>query len=292
MSSTRDVIGLILNYRDAERTQRCVESVLDEGAGHVIVWDNSADSGASANALSDRLGEDPRVSVNISESNLGFAAGVNRGIELIRERFGPAWVLILNNDAYLLPGAIDALSKTLEQNPAGIVSHPVIEQNGRHQAALWYHPWLALVTQRRLPGSFSYPSGCALLFAADRWTESLFDEEFFMYGEDVYLGWTLRAPGRVLLEPRLSVIHEGSASSGMASPFYEGRMVASHLLLARKLARNPVDYAWLLLGRALSLPARALLRTWRYRSLEPLRALLGVGGGKPSKHHSTDRSRD
>lgn len=276
MNFRRNVAGLVLNYRDASRTLRCVQSILDDGAEQVLVWDNSADSGVSAHALIEELGSDSRVVIEVSETNTGFAAGVNRGIECIRERFGPAWILILNNDAQLLPGGLKALSKPLEHNPAAIVSHPVIEQNEHCQGALWYHRWLALVTMRRLPGSFSYPSGCALLFAADRWSKALFDEEFFMYGEDVLLGWTHRGHDHIVHETGVWVVHEGSASSGMASPFYERRLVASHWLLARKMALNPFDYGWLLLGRAVSLPARAIARTLRYRSLEPLRALLGI----------------
>ena len=46
-----EVIGLILNYRDATRTVRCIASLLDDGISHILVWDNSGDDGASANTL-------------------------------------------------------------------------------------------------------------------------------------------------------------------------------------------------------------------------------------------------
>ena len=41
---TKPIIGLTLNFRDANRTRRCVESLLSNGAEHVVVWDNSDDA--------------------------------------------------------------------------------------------------------------------------------------------------------------------------------------------------------------------------------------------------------
>ena len=64
-----------------------------------------------------------------------------------------------------------------------------------------------------------------------------------------------------------------SASSGQASATYERFLVESHWLLARKLAKNRLELGLYLLGRALSLSARALLRALRQRSLVPLTAL-------------------
>jgi len=267
------IVGLTLNYRDASRTRRCVQSLLADGAAHVLVWDNSGDGGQSAAELRAAFAQDLRVSILESPENLGFAAGVNRGIDWIREHHPGAWVFLINNDAVVLPGGLCALHETVSAQPEAILAYPAIDHGGRVLGPIWYHRVLALITFRSLPGSFSYPSGCALLFAPERWSMPLFDEEFFMYGEDAFLGWTHRNTSRLVHAPGVWVWHEGSASSGMASPFYEARMVAAHLQLARKMARNRGDYLRLLLGRALSLPARAVLRAVRYRSLAPVRAL-------------------
>jgi len=78
----------------------------------------------------------------------------------------------------------------------------------------------------------------------------------------------------MLYLPQVLVQHEGSASSGLGTPFYESRMVAAHLILARKLAIGPIARSGLLLGHGMMLTARALVRATRYRSLVPLRALL------------------
>lgn len=46
-----NIIGLTLNYRDSERTTRCVESLLENGVASVLVWDNSDDRVASVKVV-------------------------------------------------------------------------------------------------------------------------------------------------------------------------------------------------------------------------------------------------
>ncbi len=267
------IVGLILNYRDAARTLQCVHSLLGDGAAHVLVWDNSEDGGTAAANLQNMLVGNTRVSLEISPRNLGFAAGVNRGLAWIRARFPEAWVLLINNDAVLLPGAIDALTAALTENHAAVVAYPTIDHSGRLIGTAFYQRHFGLCVRKRLPGSIPYASGCCQLLAPERLEGVWFDEDFFMYGEDVELGHRL-GEQRMVHVPDVWVRHEGSASSGMGSPFYEARMVAAHWLLARKLARNRWQLGLFWLGRIIVLPVRAVLRAWRYRSLIPLRSFL------------------
>lgn len=272
MTSHPPIIGLTLNYRDATRTLTCVRSLLDEDVTHVLIWDNSADSGASANALSENLNQDSRVGIERSPANLGFAAGVNRGMEWIARRFGTSWVLLINNDARLLPGAIELLARALIQQPEAVIAYPDINHAGHIIGTVYYQQHTGLLTHKPLPGSFTYASGCCLLIAPERTEPALFDEDFFMYGEDWVLGWKLGEQGMVHVSQTL-VFHEGSTSSGLGSKFYETHLVAAHWMLVRKLARTPRDRALLMTARLFILTARALLRAFRYRSIVPLRAL-------------------
>ena len=111
---TRPVIGLLLNYRDAPRSIRCIQSVLDEGAVAVVVWDNSADGGESARAVAHAYADAQRVNIVVSPTNLGFAAGVNRALAHGRALYPQAWVLLINNDARLLPGAAGGPCRRIE----------------------------------------------------------------------------------------------------------------------------------------------------------------------------------
>jgi GT2 family glycosyltransferase len=215
------------------------------------------------------------VSIEVSPVNLGFAAGVNRGIDWIRANRPGSWILILNNDAVLLPGGLSALCCSLAGHPEAILVYPAIDHGGRVLGTVWYQRWFGLITPKPLPGSFPYPSGCAILFAPERWETPLFDEDFFMYGEDIRLGWMHRNTGRLLHLPKVCVWHEGSASSGMGTAFYERRLVAAHLLLAAKTSTDLSDLFFSLTMRVMFLCCRALARSVRFHHMLPLRVLVG-----------------
>lgn len=271
-NSHHPIIGLTLNYRDADRTIQCVNSLLAEGATHVLVWDNSADSGSSAASLSQKLGNNPKISLEISTINLGFAAGVNQSVQWINTRFSEPWILILNNDARLLPRAIKYLENALIEQIDAVVAYPDIDNAGRVNGTNYYQRHTGLLTTSPLPGSFAYASGCCQLIATERINLPIFDDAFFMYGEDTALGATLGTERMVHVHKTL-VFHEGSISSGQGSIFYETHMAAAHWILARKLARSQVDLALLLSLRLFTLSARAGLRALRFRSLSPVLAL-------------------
>lgn len=270
----RSVVGLLLHYRDAERSIRCIRSLLVQPVERVVVWDNSADGDVSAAAIRAAFPQEPRLDMQTSASNLGFAAGVNRGLAHCRAIAPGAWVLLINNDAQLLPGALVALTEALASHSHAVLACPDIDHAGRVQGLSYYHRLTGLLSARPRPGCFAYASGCCLLLAPQRLESPLFDEDFFMYGEDCELGWRLaRREGALLHVPRTLVQHEGAASSGLGSPFYEAHMVAAHLLLARKVARNRTE-ALLLYGlRGTMLFARAMVRSLRFRSWVPWLAL-------------------
>ena len=267
------VVGLTLNYRDIHRTKSCVEALLENGLAHVLIWDNSADSGQSAGALRCAYGDNLAVTIVESPENLGFAAGVNRAVAWIEMAFPDLRVLLINNDARLLPGAAAMLNLAADQQPEACIVYPTIKHAGRELGTVYYHRLLALLSSSPLPGSFPYASGCCQLIVPSRLPSRPFDERFFMYGEDWEQGWRLGSRRMYHVASTL-VLHEGSASSRMASPFYEQRLVLAHLLLADCLARGTGE-RWLMLGlRTLSLSLRALVRVLRYRSWVPGTALM------------------
>lgn len=269
----KTIVGLTLNFRDAARTSRCIESLLADGAEAVLVWDNSADGGTSASALRQRWSSEHRVVIEESSRNLGFAAGVNHAIAAILSRWQEAWIMLINNDATVHRGALKSLALALAKQPQAVVAYPRVDHRGRIVGTIYYQRHFGLLSfDKPLPGSFPYPSGSALLVAPERIELPLFDEDFFMYGEDAMLGWRLGAH-RMVHVPSILVWHEGNASSRYGSPFYEQHIVAWHWRLAKKLARTRSE-AFLLLGcRVVSLSARALWRSLRSGGFTPVWAL-------------------
>lgn len=267
--------AITIHFRKPELTAGCIDSLLADGWAPVLVWDNSANDGRSLQALVARYAGEPRVLLVGNPANLGFGKGMNAALAELGCRGHTGPVLLVNNDAQVLPGMRAALLAALPRGsalPALVAPH--ILQDGKAQGWLYYHRWLALVTRRPLPGSVAYLSGCCLLVQRPDNAAPLFDEDFFMYGEDVELSWRWRRQGGALvLLKEVWLHHAGSASTGQASAAYERFLVRSHWTLARKLADGPLQVTVLRLFRLPSLALRAVLRSLRYGSWAPLRSL-------------------
>lgn len=267
-------VGLLLNYRDSRRSIACATSLLSQPIANVLIWDNSEDDGQSAALIKECFKNEPRVAVNICKKNIGFSAGVNRGLAYCKKNYAPDYVLLINNDALLLPGALSKLTHKLVTHPNAKIAHSGINHAGKVIGLSYYHRLTGLLSNTCHPGSFPYASGCCLMIALNQVTIPLLDEDFFMYGEDAELGWRWhdQPDSRIFIDEVLAV-HEGAVSSGLGSQFYEERMVAAHLILARKLARNRADKIILYIVHSLMLMARAIIRSTRFHSLVPFRAL-------------------
>ena len=94
----------IANYNGEHLLQECIDSVLaqDTGADVEIIIHDDASTDGSLDLLSSRF---PRLQVIRSDINVGFCIANNRMAKRARGRF----LLLLNNDAALLPDAIATL---------------------------------------------------------------------------------------------------------------------------------------------------------------------------------------
>jgi GT2 family glycosyltransferase len=267
--------AITIHFRNPGLTAACIDSLLVDGWAPILVWDNSADDGVTLRTLEARYASDARVQWGHNASNLGFGKGMNAALAKLGGCGYAGPVLLINNDARVEPGMYAALHQPLPMSLVPTLVAPRIVQDGHEQGWLHYQPWLALVTRRPLPGSFAYLSGCCLLVHRSNNAQPLFDEDFFMYGEDVELSWRWsRQGGKLVLLDDVWLQHAGSASSGRASDAYERFIVRSHWLLAEKLATGAPARTFLRALRVPSLLARATLRALRYRSIVPLRAVL------------------
>lgn len=276
---TSDVSALILHFRNADSTQRCVDSLVDNGMGRIQLVDNSEDGGNSLKELIPALHtlkkKGIRVMVAEPGRNLGFAAGVDAGLKAIRENFGVCYVLLINADATLQTGSLQALMARAKQfsNPAALAPTMILS-NGSKISWVYYHRLLGLISNHQIPGAFRYLSGCCLLLTPALATTRVFDPRFFFYGDDIDLGYrALMEQVTLELVPSAVVLHEGSGASRKGSIFYEYHISRSHLELVRTLTHSNFDRQLAIAGRLITLSLRALLRTCRFRSLTPLRGL-------------------
>src|SRR4030067_987369 len=94
------VTVIVLNWNGVRYLPSCIESVHQQTykAIEIIVVDNGS-TDDSVRLLSDNY---PEIRIAANDENLGFAQGMNKGIDIMRSEF----VLLLNEDCYLDPDFI------------------------------------------------------------------------------------------------------------------------------------------------------------------------------------------
>lgn len=272
------ICAVVLDYFGADKTERCLQSLMGQGISEARVVDNSGDA-RYQELLSQKMralavSADFRVRYVASDENLGFGRAINGALRLPSGGEHFDCYLVINNDAYAEPGMVDALVCALRDNPRIGVVAPCTCVGNSLSCGSWYQRQTGLITKRRLPGSFHYLTGACLLIDAGVLGSRLFDESFFMYGEDVELDWRLRRQGYLpQCRPEAAVRHSGGGSSRQGALFYEYHVLRGHVLLALRLSRTVAEIPVLLLGRFVVLTVRAVVRCVRLRSPWPVVAL-------------------
>ena len=128
---------VILAFGDALWTGTTLQSLFDGGDHYpdleVIVVDNGSDDATLAE-LRKACASHPGVRLIENGENLGFARGNNAGLSAAAGEY----VLLLNNDTYLAPGAIHAMVRHLRDNPGIGVVGPLTNNIG-NEARLDVH---------------------------------------------------------------------------------------------------------------------------------------------------------
>lgn len=268
---------IIVNYFGAERTGRCIASLVDQAVDTILLVDNSA-SVTESTRLAEIVNRvsSPDIHLQVNENNLGFGRAVNKAIRLdLEDSGGHAYYVLINNDAEASPGMVERLVSVLEQrNDVSLVAPLAVTGSGQ-TGYFWYSRICGSVSLRRTMSSFPFLTGCCLVIRKGLVEKTpLFDEDFFMYGEDVILSWKIQRQGdAILCMDDIRVYHEGTGSSSHGGFFYEYHTARGHILIALKTAEGFPELLLFLSGRVLYLTARALIRTWRHRNLSPVLAL-------------------
>ena len=193
----------------------------------------------------------PSVEVVEAGQNLGFGAGVNRGIRRALEK-GAEFVYLLNPDARVTPEfLVEAVAEMArDESVAAVQSLLLLEPDGAFidSAGNTIH-FLGLRLLRRCIGGLerrrppsraeiAFASGAAVLLRLSALaTVGTMAEELFLYCEDMDLCWRLRLAGHAIrLAPRSVVLHRHEFSRNRDKYFL--------------LERN----RWLVLLRLLSVP--------------------------------------
>jgi N-acetylglucosaminyl-diphospho-decaprenol L-rhamnosyltransferase len=243
----------------------------------VVVADNDSASAAHLREVTEAAGA-RFVAVG---ANLGYGGAVNRAVATLDPDV--RWVLVSNPDVVLEPNALDRMLDTARADPTvGAVGPKLLEPNGDvypsarllpslrtglgHAvfANVWQgNPWTKRYRQdgdhsaRRDAG---WLSGACVLVRRDVFDQlGGFDEGYFMYFEDVDLGWRIGRLGlRNVYEPAATATHVGgTATQGSSERMRRAHHESAYRFLAQKYS------AWWLwplrvaLRAALAIRARA-----------------------------------
>lgn len=229
---------LIVNYNTPKLTERAIDSALTniDISCSVYVVDN-ASTDDSRHILEDRYARNPQVHILSQDKNLGFAGGNNKALAQISTPF----IFLLNSDAYFLPDTkLSTLIERMRSQQDIAVSTPdVLLASGQRDPACHRGlatPWNAACYFLGLEKIGFFPtlfagyhllqkdfqsaheidacSGAAMLVRKTAMDQiGLFDERFFMYGED--LDWCFRfqqGGWKIFFDPAVTVIHEKHSS--------------------------------------------------------------------------------
>jgi GT2 family glycosyltransferase len=238
---------VVLAYRERELLAECLAACVQAAAqvlGEVEVL--VVDNGDLAQFVAESC---PQARVIEPGVNLGFAGGVQRGIEAARS----PWIALVNDDARLEVGALNALLTAGDAHPdAGSIAAQIrfAAQPARINSAGIVVDALGSASERwagrpvevaAQSGPVFGASACVGLYRAAMLDQiGGFDERFFAYLEDVDVAWRAQAAGwTAWYEAAAIAYHHGSASSGARSSqkyFLVGRNRVR--LLARNATRR------------------------------------------------------
>jgi N-acetylglucosaminyl-diphospho-decaprenol L-rhamnosyltransferase len=230
------VSAIVVSRNVREYLRRCLRSLREAEAEVVLdVWviDNGSTDGSAAMVQA----AFPEAHVVVNTGNPGFAAANNQGLRAGAGRY----VLLLNPDAELLPGALTTLCRYLDDHPCvGVVGPQLLNPDGSVQPSRRRAPRLATgfvestQLQQRLPRSWLTDryyvadrpddaeqgvdwlvGACLLVRRTAIDAVGLLDEGFRLYSEE--LEWCLRfrrAGWDVVYLPAAQVVHHSGRSSG------------------------------------------------------------------------------
>ncbi len=218
---------IIVNYNGRHLLGECLDSLRAQTFRdfETIVVDNASADG-SAEFVKENY---PEVTVLRNEANLGYGGGNNAGIRVSKGKY----VVLLNNDTKVDPLWLQRLYEVAEKDTAtGMCASKIMNyyQPGVFDNAglVMYRDGIARGRGRleRDAGQYDsveevfFPSGCAALYSKAMLDEiGLFDEDFFLYLDDVDIGLRGRLAGwKCVYVPGAVVYHKYSATTEPYSP--------------------------------------------------------------------------
>lgn len=232
---------IIVNWNTKDLLRQCLNSIYQHTSGldfEVIVVDNGSSDGSVEMIRNDF----PQVVLIANQQNLGFAKANNLGFEKSRSTL-PEYVLFLNSDTLIKENSFLKMVEIFKNNKTiGALSAKLIYPNGQFQEefyrkfpSLSQTFWLYLLPLNRLTFKINFlkqryltsingeksgqindlnlPGACLMIPSEILKKVGLWDENFWIWLEDVDLSWRIKMAGyKLCYLAETEIIHFGGAS--------------------------------------------------------------------------------
>lgn len=202
------------------------------------------DNGSTDDSIERVRSAFPAVGIVENGCNNGFARACNQGLA----KSGGRFVLFLNNDAFLSPGALDRFAEDFAAYPrAALIGGQLLGEDGSLQRSAGVAPTflseMGLARRRRTDVSSAQGpvevetlvGACMAFRRAAAATGGCLDEDFFFYFEETEWCVRLRRMGwQVMLDPRIRITHLKGASTRSVRRDAQIEVFRSRLLYYRK----------------------------------------------------------
>lgn len=229
-----DVSIILVNWNTRDLLKECISSIFAQTKSNfeIFVVDNASDD-ESAQMVRNYF---PTVKLIENSQNLGFAAATNQAINVCQGKY----IFLLNPDTKILDHAIDKLIAILNQNDqVGLVACKLLNRDFSVQTNVgkFYSFWntlftnpviskfsnpIKLISNKQISSSnhvsdqeIDWARSSALMIRKRAMDQAgYFDEQFYIYGEELDLCWRLKHFGwKLLFHPNAEILHYGKASS-------------------------------------------------------------------------------
>lgn len=225
---------IVVSFNTQEITLKCLRHVYASKSIdlEVVVVDNASTDGSVAAIIK----QFSKITLIENKTNVGFGAANNQAMKVARGDL----FLLLNSDVFIEEDTIKKCEEYLDQHSnVSVIGCKLINQDGGHQQSVGYFPTLIRVvghivfalptvhikkeTQTR---EVDWVTGALMLVRKEVFTKTQgFDEQFFMYGEEVEWQYRIRLAGyKVNFFTGATAIHLGGASTGDKTKMFVGEM--------------------------------------------------------------------
>lgn len=207
-------VTVVIFNRDGKRfLKKCIDSVLRQTyRNYELVLFDDCSSDGSVDFVKEHY---PKIRIMQAESNIGIAAAQNRAYKTAQGRY----IASLHNDTVADRDWLKRLVHAIESSNWNVAC---VEGGVYHFGGIGdLHGSLNIAGYNILgstPPKEKFYSGTCSMIIKNGILRDYFDEEYFFYGEDVYLGWLLRLKGyNIIREPGSKVMHYGTVSASSDS---------------------------------------------------------------------------